>query len=372
MWQFPPAYQLAIFFVFGYSALWSQNLVKNPSFESFRHCPDQLGNFHADVSDWSSPTLASTDYFNACSSSMGTPENFNGFQAADHGVGYAGLYLYAPGDYREYMQGELLETLQEGITYEISFFISLAERSDYAVSEIGLVFSMHKLHRPIKKELSKMQLYKENGNAFSFVRIPHSGYFNDTAAWIRLKAEFTATGRENFVTIGNFENNARTRTFRTSRNAKQGAYYYIDMVRIQPADITAEALSADQPAASETYSLDTEHLFRNVLFDFNDFRLRPEAKTELRRLYDYLRLHNDLNITINGHTDNIGTADYNLRLSGQRCKAVTSYLLRLGLGAERITWISHGFDQPVADNASEEGRSKNRRVAFSLTRAVTN
>ena len=98
----------------------SQNVVKNPSFEEYVNCPKRLGNFEADVVYWSTPTEGSTDYFNGCSTAMGTPKNFNGTQPADFGKGYAGLYLYAPDDYREYLQAELTENLIKGEKYRIT------------------------------------------------------------------------------------------------------------------------------------------------------------------------------------------------------------------------------------------------------------
>lgn len=368
MIRLPSAYRFTLVLVLGPCLLGAQNLVKNPSFESIRQCPDRLGNFHADVSDWSSPTLASTDYFNSCSIDMGTPDNFNGTQAADYGAGYAGLYLFAPDDYREYIQGELIETLKAGHLYEISFFLSLAERSDFAVRELALVFSREKLELPIKKELSRMQLYKQNGNAYSFVQFTNPAFLSETADWVSIKAGYTATGGENFLTIGNLANNARTLTLKTGRSSKKGAYYYIDMVDIRPATTNPTALNTGKPMALEAYTLNKENLFNSVLFDFNEDRLRPEAQSELQELYNYLNIHANLKIIINGHTDNVGPAAYNHILSERRCRVVAEYLLELGLSGERIRWISHGFEQPVADNSTEAGRKENRRVAFSLTR----
>jgi len=367
MIRFPPVYRYSLLLALSPFLLGAQNLLKNPSFESISRCPDRLGNFHSEVADWSSPTLASTDYFNSCSTEMGTADNFNGSQDADFGKGYAGMYLFAPDDYREYVQGELVKTLMAGKRYEISFFLSLAERSDFAVKELGLVFSREKLELPIRKELSRMQLYKQDGNTYSFVQLNNPDFLIETKEWVRMNVEYTATGSENFLTIGNFANNARTLTLKTGRSSKKGAYYYIDMVDIRPAVAEPAAISADRHGESIAYTLDEENLFRNVLFDFNDFRLKPEAESELQKLYNYLKVHTKLNITINGHTDNVGPAAYNLLLSERRCKAVAEYLLQLGLGRERVRWISHGFNQPLADNSSEEGRRENRRVAFSLT-----
>lgn len=364
---FPDKISLLAGVLLGTSFLWSQNLVKNPSFETFRECPDRLGTFHTDVLAWSAPTQGSTDYFNACSTAMGTPENFNGSQPATFGLGYAGLYLFAPYDYREYIQGELTTTLLAGATYRMSFYVSLAERSDYAVREFGLVFSERQIERTIKKTLSKGQLYRDTENKYTFVNIADSHFYTDAKEWVMLQVLFTAKGHEKYFTIGNFEDNAGTRTYKTERNARKGAYYYLDMVSLTPAVDTALTAVRETTPAPGAYSLDTQHVFENVLFGFDEYLLDEDGKTELQKLYGYLNAHKDLRITINGHTDNVGSATYNKTLSGKRCKEVTDYLVQLGLAPERIAYFPHGFEQPIADNTTEAGRQRNRRVAFSLS-----
>ena len=119
-------YCIRVFFLWGICAGFSQNLVTNPSFEDHSACPVKLGNFSTDVIGWSTRTKGSTDYFHSCSEAMGTPKNFNGTQIADFGEGYAGFYLFAPNDYREYMQAKLLSPLRKGVFYELSFFVDLA------------------------------------------------------------------------------------------------------------------------------------------------------------------------------------------------------------------------------------------------------
>jgi outer membrane protein OmpA-like peptidoglycan-associated protein len=347
--------------------LWSQNLVKNPSFEEFRECPERLGTFNTDVRDWSAPTQGSTDYFNSCSTAMGTPENFNGSQPVAFGEGYVGLYLYAPNDYREYIQGALESTLVAGATYEISFYVSLAERSDYAVREFGLVFSEIPVERGIKKELSRGQLYRDRDNKYTFVDITDSHFYTDAKEWVKLRATFTASGHENYFTIGNIEDNAGTRTYKTERNAKKGAYYYLDMVSVTREVGTELQTAGERSESPESYSLDTQHIFENVLFGFDQYELDEAGKMELGELFGFLDSHKELRITINGHTDNVGSAAYNKLLSNQRCKAVSDYLVALGLSPDRIVYFPHGLEQPIADNSTEEGRQRNRRVAFSLT-----
>ncbi|MEX0290210.1 MAG: OmpA family protein [Flavobacteriaceae bacterium] len=354
------------------ATLLAQNLVENPSFEEYLDCPKRLGNFNTDVAHWSTPTIGSTDYFNACSKAMGTPENFNGKQPADFGNGYAGMYMYAPDDYREYIQVPLVKTLEAGKKYSISFYVSLAERSDYAVKEFGVLFSEHKLQKAIKKELSKMQLYKGGGNRFNFMEIGYTNFYKDTKDWILVQTQFVAKGMENFLTIGNFENNVRTRKFKTKRDAKQGAYYYIDMIALEGSGQSEQGdkVKNKEVIANTTFELDKVHTFNNVLFEFDKYQLLETAKADLLKIYNYLEADSSLNIAIAGHTDAIGSASYNKLLSDNRCNSVAQYLMKMGLTEDRISWKGHGGTQPVADNDTEVGRQLNRRVEFVITSSM--
>ncbi|EAQ99668.1 OmpA family protein [Maribacter sp. HTCC2170] len=347
----------------------AQNLIKNPSFEKFDKCPDQLGNFDSDVQNWSSPTIGSTDYFNGCSIAMGTPKNFNGSQPADFGVGYAGLYLYAPDDYREYLQAELSQTLEKGKKYKISFYVSLAERSDFAIKEFGVLFSENKLHFPIRKELSKMHLYRDKKNEYNTLEISSSNFLEDTKEWVLLEKRFNAKGTENYITLGNFKNNKRTRRFKTKRNAKQGSYYYIDMVLLEsaePADFVQNP-TAIRNNDRNLIVLNETHLFENVLFHFDKYDLLGQAKNELDRVYRILENDSSLSISIYGHTDSVGAESYNLELSKLRAKSVANYFVELGLSSNRIKSTGKGSSEPIASNASENGRKMNRRVEFVLS-----
>ena len=182
---------LALFLCFcSMATLFCQNLIKNPSFETFSTCPKALGNFNDDVDFWSTPTHGSTDYFHACSEAMGTPKNFNGTQPADFGEGYAGLYFYAPNDYREYLQAELSAPLIKDKKYRVSFYVSLAERSDYAVKEFGILFSKDKIEIPVKKELSKKHLYGITTNKYTSMEVGYSNFYSDTKDWIQVYTQF--------------------------------------------------------------------------------------------------------------------------------------------------------------------------------------
>ena len=348
----------------------SQNLVKNPSFEEYVNCPKRLGNFDADVIDWSTPTAGSTDYFNGCSTAMGTPKNFNGTQPADFGKGYAGLYLYAPDDYREYLQATLSKSLIKGEKYQISFYVSLAERSDFAIKEFGVLFSKDKIQISGKKQLSKKKIYQQKGNDYNFMEIGYSNFYSDTQDWVLVHTQFIGKGTERFLTMGNFKSNARTRMFKIKKNAKQGAYYYIDLVLVEPLSkisSTQKELNSLESSA-ETFALDKTHIFKNLLFAFDKFQIKKDSQKELLTLYKHLNSDTSLYLSILGHTDSVGSDTYNQKLSSRRAQAVVNYLQKLGLDKERVVWKGMGGMQPLATNDTETGRRQNRRVAFVITK----
>lgn len=104
-----------------------------------------------------------------------------------------------------------------------------------------------------------------------------------------------------------------------------------------------------------------------VRFDTNKSTLTAAAKANLDKLIPVFQEYADTNITIFGYTDNTGAAEYNLKLSGERAAAVKSYLASKGLAGARFTISGMGIEDPIADNATAEGRSKNRRVEFAIT-----
>ncbi len=106
-----------------------------------------------------------------------------------------------------------------------------------------------------------------------------------------------------------------------------------------------------------------------VLFDFNEFVLKPEARSALDTLAGFIEKNKVRRIIITGYTDNVGSAAYNLRLSLQRAQSVGDYLMyRHEIPAGKLTIVGKGEADPVADNGTEEGRAQNRRVTIELVR----
>jgi peptidoglycan-associated lipoprotein len=107
-----------------------------------------------------------------------------------------------------------------------------------------------------------------------------------------------------------------------------------------------------------------EFVFEDVYFDFDRYSLRPEATRTLDEAIATLQANPDLNIEIEGHTCNIGTAEYNLALGERRANSVRDYLTSRGIAASRLRTVSYGEERPKYDNAREETRRLNRRAAM--------
>lgn len=134
-------------------------------------------------------------------------------------------------------------------------------------------------------------------------------------------------------------------------------YGVIAIRELQPGEEFAEPFTVTvmfEPAKS--YRLD------NVYFDFGKYTLRPESFTELDELVSYMKWRENENIEIAGHTDNIGSASDNFKLSQQRAEAIRQYLIKKGVAASRIIAKGYGSTDPVADNSTYEGRQLNRRT----------
>jgi len=100
----------------------------------------------------------------------------------------------------------------------------------------------------------------------------------------------------------------------------------------------------------------------NVFFEFDKYELQPESYSELNRLYDILSENPDLKVSVDGHTDIVGTEEYNISLSYKRADAVVGYLIKKGIDKCKCKINGYGSSKPVASNDDEEGRQKNRRV----------
>ncbi len=209
------------------STTWSmgQNLVSNPGLDQFISCPG-FGQFGPTwIPGWNKPTIASSDYYNY---------NCNGIipskQAPYSGEGYAGIICYNFGtEYREYITGELLSPLISGTNYQVEFFVSLNDGYIQAIEEVDAYLSAsapgpfaNALHISVTPQI-----------------VNTNGALNDTSSWVKIAGTFTASGGEQFITIGNFNDDQNTTITQPGSSGSFGAYYFIDDVSVVPVSTTS-------------------------------------------------------------------------------------------------------------------------------------
>jgi outer membrane protein OmpA-like peptidoglycan-associated protein len=137
-----------------------------------------------------------------------------------------------------------------------------------------------------------------------------------------------------------------------------------------PVPVTIEVRDSKGATATDAVTIQVvrpavrEFVFEDVHFDFDRYSLRPEATRALDEAIKSLRENAQLRLELEGHTCNIGTAEYNLALGERRAMAVRDYLASRGIGADRLRTVSYGEERPKHDNSREETRRLNRRAAL--------
>ena len=212
----------------------SQNLVLNPSFEDTILCPTTI--FPMQCKYWYRATMGSPDYFSEqpdifCGTSY-VPQSGVGYQYARTGIAYVGLatlmqplnpnYL----NRREYIGGELSDTLKQGHEYCVSFYVSVAEELKYVTDGIGLYLSVDSaVDYTININLSFIpQIENPSGNIIY-----------DTLNWVQISGTYIANGGEKYLTIGNFKDNANTMIDSINNSVPQSqyeSYLFIDDVSV--------------------------------------------------------------------------------------------------------------------------------------------
>ena len=157
---------------------------------------------------------------------------------------------------------------------------------------------------------------------------------------------------------------------------KKGYAFYSERFAIDTAKVSAlrpyrltiplikleDSLRADSASAPV--------VLRNIFFEFNSAKLDTlKSAVELQNLYNLLKQNPEVKILITGHTDNIGSEEYNRQLSLDRAKAIYDYLVRHGIDESRLQYQGLGASHPVDTNATAEGRSRNRRVEFVILKS---
>jgi len=146
--------------------------------------------------------------------------------------------------------------------------------------------------------------------------------------------------------------------------SKEGYLFYSDYINVSgiQSNLEPKLINIDlQPIEKGS-----RMVLRNIFFETDKYFLEPESLVELDKLLQFLQNNPKVIIEISGHTDNVGTANYNLHLSGQRAKAVYDYLIFNNIQPQRLVYKGYGFDRPESENTTPEGRALNRRTEIEI------
>jgi len=203
------------------------------------------------------------------------------------------------------------------------------------------------------------------------LKIPeHYSYEYVNTNWIRLEADYKACGKEKFFIIGikdrekyiQFTNSDSSRFDRRPRFDNGLAHFHvsygIDNVSLYKTGSLKNIM--DSLEVNDSFVLD------NIYFEFEKANLNEKSFPTLIKLSDYLLANETVKIEIQGHTDNVGSKEFNDTLSSERAESVRNYLIENGITDNRITFIGFGYDKPIFSNESDSGRQLNRRVEIKL------
>ncbi len=166
-----------------------------------------------------------------------------------------------------------------------------------------------------------------------------------------------------------------------TKSAQTGAYAFADVpagnyqLRAEAMDYADQVINLTISAGART-TQDIHMLkvgmvitLQGIKFDFNKATIKPESAPVLDEAAAMLENNPDIKVEIQGHTDNVGSRTYNLRLSQARAQAVVDYLVaKQGISTARLSARGYGFSMPVASNATVDGRAQNRRVEFVIVK----
>ncbi len=340
---------------------WGQlpNMIPNPGFEKIKGAPEKWfytgKDFDLVFEEWKSPTAASPDVYHE---QIYVPKYWKdrGFDDIRpfRGKSKVGITMYGCNQgklhCREYISVTLLDSLVIGQEYYLSMWVAPMLKG-ILVDEMQVAFDL-KPTTAIDDRLLELK---------PFYNLP----MKTQKDWQRIEVRFFAETEASCLTIGNFKNDLSTRVIKSTADLTQAfSYYYIDeltMFKIPPILPREIIVPYDSGILVEH-----EILLKDIYFDFDQVKLLPNSYLELNKLLKFLRDRPHIKINLIGHTDKIGTHEYNIRLSKRRAQAVADFLARHYIDPTRIYVKGMGYEKPVASNESEQGRQKNRRVVFEI------
>jgi len=207
----------------------------------------------------------------------------------------------------------------------------------------------------------------------------------DKPEWFNIHKIYTANGSEDYFSIGTFYSEDYVEILRTVKKDtidyyhKFARYLIRNVIVYQIIDSTTSAATADgngetskkiadsfDPISILKVDSNQKFILRKVNFELSSFELTDSAKHEIDKIAFFMKENAIFNLKITGHTDSIGTHQFNQTLSEKRANAVYGYLVGQGIQKSRLSYEGKGEDQPLDDKLFEKNFGVNRRVEFLL------
>ncbi|MFW2045498.1 MULTISPECIES: OmpA family protein [Acinetobacter] len=236
------------------------------------------------------------------------------------------------GQQLEWVEGKLFSS---GITskpeYKEGNFLEIQRNLESVIKDLGGVeIANSQIPKDIIEKIPKdfqVQYYAGLGDIFNYPTKTYVVRQEDKTAWFQL--------------------------------TQSGNYISLMVAESKPLNVTAKALTS----SALKQSLDQDNKVSvQINFATDKAEILPDSQDQIEQIVALLKDNPELKLGIYGHTDNSGDAAHNLKLSDQRAQSVVSALAKAGIESSRLTAKGFGDIQPVADNASEDGKAKNRRV----------
>jgi outer membrane protein OmpA-like peptidoglycan-associated protein len=333
-----------------------KNLVPNGSFENYRRKSNDVRR----AIPWR--PIETIDYYQQPLKNDTTVQ-----KGAHSGYCYTGFRFRKK--YKEFLQVKLAEPLHRGTIYEFSMYVRLAFWSSVTLKSFGAVFT---------KGGYRGQYDAIKANMVDTVCA--TGGLKKGFQWFEIKGFYKADGGEKFLTIGNFAPKVRKDMMRIDifKFGAREAYYFIDDIKLVKAPQFEEKIAVEIVGPTydelmndsalkvkEDIKVGEKVSLNNIFFENGRYYLLPESYAELNKLAVYLIKHPEIIIQINGHSDNSGLHFRNQKMSELRAREVFEYLIKKGV-QNKMYFKGFGSSQPIADNDTEAGRAKNRRVEFEI------
>ena len=178
-----------------------------------------------------------------------------------------------------------------------------------------------------------------------------------TEEWHRISISFNKRALKLYMDetrLFNIPNMTAPASFRISTDEASEKLYFIKNIRIAKGAV---------PLYDRMMS-DGKFITYGITFDVGKSTIKPESMGEINRIVQLMTENPDLKFSVEGHTDSTGNAASNQTLSEARSQAIVAKLVELGIASDRLTAVGKGQNSPIADNNTDEGRAKNRRVEF--------